>query len=518
MQNRLNAVFADMNNHTPGCVAGVVREGHLVYANAFGMADLGQRVPMTTHTVLEIGSLSKQFTAASILLLKAEGKLSLDDPIQKYLPKIPEYKAPVTIRELLNHTSGIRDVTGLLPMAGVLNVDRINQADALAMLERQRHLNFPPGTEYEYSNSNYMLLAAIVKRVTGKTLPRFAAERIFRPLGMTHTLIRTNPWEIIPYRSRNYSRTKRGKYRVHKFNRVAFGNTAVNTTLGDFAKWLGNFEHPAVGGPSLIKDLETRGRLTDGQQIHYAAGLIVDDYRGLKRIHHVGSSWGFRSYFELYPQRHLGLITLCNGAHTRPTMRTKKMARIVLTRLPKPAPRDKAEDKDVRSRLLAFRGFYASADHRMLWRINTRRGKAFMGPVHQRVSDWSRGTKPGEFVGSIATVYLSDARGTPELKIGKKGGVLHRVSTKPAINPRRRVGRYRSRALQVTWTITAKGNRLVLHKFGSNPNRLDTNHTYRLRPLAANIYAAGRYTLAFGPNHFWLFKGRSGGIQFSRLN
>src|ERR1041385_6854545 len=196
---RVDSVFAAFTAPgSPGCALGVVQDGRLGYSGGYGLASIELGVPITSRTVFDIGSVSKQFTAMAVLLLAREGKLSLDDEIQKYLPEIPRYARPVTSRHLLHHTSGLRDYIDLLGWSGVQEESVTGDRDALAILARQRAANFEAGAEYLYSNSGFFLLSVIVRRASGKSLRAFAAERIFGPLGMRHSFYLDDHNEIVP--------------------------------------------------------------------------------------------------------------------------------------------------------------------------------------------------------------------------------------------------------------------------------------------------------------------------------
>src|SRR5262249_27654216 len=197
----VDAIFSDLTKPgSPGCALGIYRDGKIIYAKGYGLANIEENVPITPQTVFDVGSVSKQFTAASILLLERQGKLLLDDDVRKYIPELPDYSAQggqvITILRLLNHTSGVRDYPTLFFLAGINPDDVTTDDDALGMIVRQKRLTFPAGTDWQYSNSGYFLLSVIVKRVSGRTLKDFVAENVFRPLGMMHTQFRNDHTEL----------------------------------------------------------------------------------------------------------------------------------------------------------------------------------------------------------------------------------------------------------------------------------------------------------------------------------
>ena len=184
---KVDKLFEKMDRTiSPGCTLAAIKEGRIVYERGYGMADLDHNIPITPSTVFHVASMSKQFTAASILMLAQEGKLSLDDEVRKYVPELPDFGVPITIRQLVHHTSGLRDQWELLDLAGWrYSLDLITDDDVLSIMSRQKDLNFPPGSKHMYCNTGYTLLAQVVKRVSGQSFREFTTSRIFRPLGMT---------------------------------------------------------------------------------------------------------------------------------------------------------------------------------------------------------------------------------------------------------------------------------------------------------------------------------------------
>ena len=253
-RTKVDELFRDYDrSDTPGCALGVYRDGKIAYARGYGMANLELGVANSPQTVFDIGSTGKQFTAFSIQLLAQEGKLSLDDDIRKWMPEIPSYGKTITIRHLLHHTGGLRDYIELMSLQGVMQEDLTGDAEVLEIMARQKAPNFPPGEEHLYSNTGYNLLSMIVKRVSGLSLRDFAAERIFGPLGMTHTQYNDSHTRIIPNRATGYSRPKGGVWGIDMSDWEQTGDGAVNTTVEDLQLWDENFYDGRVGGPKLIE-------------------------------------------------------------------------------------------------------------------------------------------------------------------------------------------------------------------------------------------------------------------------
>src|SRR5215813_11890445 len=297
----------------PGCAAAVSLNGELVFEKAFGLADLELNVPNTPQTIFESGSVAKQFTAAAIVLLQQDGKLSLEDPVRKYIPELPDYGAPLTIRHLLNHTAGLRDWGTVMSLTGAGRGDRvINQDLALDVITHQRALNFTPGSEYSYSNSGYNLAAIIVERVSKQTFPAFVEERLFKPLGMKNSSWRDDYQRIVPGRAQAYSRQGNGPWRLNMPFMNVYGNGGMLTTVGDWMKWNAMLESRSMGAP-LVDALETVGVLNDGRKITYALGLVVDQVNGYRRVSHNGATAGYQTILSRYPDLKLSIAIMCNG-------------------------------------------------------------------------------------------------------------------------------------------------------------------------------------------------------------
>ena len=328
---RVDSVFARFTAPgSPGCAVGVVRDGRLDYARGYGLASIEHGVPITPATVFDIGSVSKQFTAMAIVLLAQDGKLSLDDEIQKYLPEVPRYPAgAITIRHLLHHTSGLRDYIDVLSWSGLADEAVTTDADALLAISKQRGTNFAPGSEFLYSNSGYFLLSVIVRRVSGQTLRYFAATRIFAPLEMSRTQILDRHEMIVPGKAGSYAPGPGGSFVLSLANWEQTGDGAVNTTVEDLVKWERNFETGTVGGAAGIAELHKTG-VAGGKPIAYALGLTIDSLRGVRRVSHGGAWAGFRAHIARFPDQKISLISLCNLANGNPGQLNERVAVLLL--------------------------------------------------------------------------------------------------------------------------------------------------------------------------------------------
>src|SRR5215207_1122191 len=300
-------------NDMPGVAIGVVKDGKLVYKRGLGMANLDYDVPNTTTTLFNVASVSKAFTAASVVLLSQQGKLSLDDDIRKYLPEIPQYAATITIRHLLHHISGIREYQALVRFAGLGTDNDYDEKFILKILARQKNISFKPGAKYSYSNSNYHLLGMIVARVSGKSLRVFADENIFKRLGMKNTRFADNRFEIVKNRAHGYMVGPGNSVRARSSLDDLVGDGGILTTVEDLYLWDQNFYDPKVGGKEMISLLTTPATLNSGEKSTYAFGMWNGKYKGLKKVTHSGNNSGYRAQIASFPDQRFSVIVLSNN-------------------------------------------------------------------------------------------------------------------------------------------------------------------------------------------------------------
>jgi CubicO group peptidase (beta-lactamase class C family) len=298
----------------PGGVVAVIRNGELAFAKAYGMANLTHGIRFTTEAGSNIGSVSKQFTAFAIVLLESRGELSLDDEVREHIPELPSFDEPVTLRNLLNHTGGYRELYNTVPIAGWQGEDELSRDEAIRIVRRQPALQTPPGSEYNYNNTGYILLADIVTRVTGTPFPEWMEDNVFAPLGMQNTTIKTGHGQVIPNNAQGYVRSDEGGYREARDLAASYGASGIYTTVGDLAKWLRNFRDHTVGGPEVMARMVERGVLTDGDTIDYALGLGIGERRGLRRISHGGADVAHRAQLMYFPEIDAGVVGLSNNA------------------------------------------------------------------------------------------------------------------------------------------------------------------------------------------------------------
>jgi CubicO group peptidase (beta-lactamase class C family) len=447
----VDEVFADLTKPgSPGCALGVYRDGAIIYAKGYGLANLEENVPITPASVFDIGSTSKQFTAASILLLEKQGKLSVNDDVRKYIPELPDYGQKIKILHLLNHTSGLRDYLTLMELAGI-NTDSVTtDEDALALITRQKALNFAPGSDWLYSNTGFFLLSVIVKRVSGKTLREFAAENIFSPLGMTHTQYRDDHTSVVPNRAMAYDPKEHADgyvFDVSYFEQT--GDGAVHTSVEDIQKWDENFYSARIGGKEFLAEIQEQGKLNSGKVLDYAKGLFIEDYRGLRTVSHGGAWGGYRAELLRFPEQHFSVACLCNLGTENPSNRAHRVADIYLASSLKPKPDKKKEEQENRKKkdsikltddqLQAFAGDYWSDELGVTYRLGVADGvlkilkitdAAGFPRFNPSPQDGLRATRMDEFeaVGTPATIHFKrDDKGAPNqfiLDAGRTEGMI----------------------------------------------------------------------------------------------
>ena len=383
---RVDKLFAAWDKpDSPGCALAVIKDGSIVYKRGYGTADLDHDVPISSGTVFHVASVSKQFTAFSVLLLAQQGKLSLDDPVRKYITELRDFGAPITIRHLMHHTSGLRDQWNLLIMSGWrLSEDVVRDADVLDLVSRMKSLNFKPGDQHLYSNTGYTLLAQIVKRVSGQSLREFTEANIFKPLGMTHTFFRDDHAVIVKNQAYAYNAGPGGTFKLSVPNYDTVGASSLLTTVEDLARWDQNFYDYRIGGRTIIEQMQVPGVLNGGAAIDYAMGLAVGKYKGLRIVEHSGGDAGYRSHLLRFPDQRFSVACLCNVGSANPSLLARQVAETYLTGQlteAKPQSSQNAPAVDVKlnaQQLAAKVGIYWSADAGDLARITEKDGKLFI--------------------------------------------------------------------------------------------------------------------------------------------
>ena len=458
---RADQIFAQYNStHSPGCAVGVSRNGRTILSRGYGMADLESGVPITPATIFESGSVAKQFTATAILLLAQDGKINLDDPVRKYVPELPEYPRPLLVRHLLSHTSGLREWSNVVALAGWPRGSRVHtQPDLLDAVFAQKSLNYPVGDYYSYTNSGFALQPTIVERVSGMSFVDFERDRIFTPLGLTNTSWRDDFTTLVPGRAQAYARRGAGWELDMPFENVV-GPGGLLTTVGDWLKWNQHLDDKTLGA-AVVDSLTTQAVLTSGRKISYARGVVVGQYRGTREVQHSGSTGGYSTFLARYPEQHLSVAVMCNSSGSPATAFTRSLVDAIVPNL---APRVPADTVAVDAAALAkVSGVYRSTRTHEPLIVGDIRGVGGRGAAVRAVrgGGWRVGNSPATFVAS------RDGRPQSLQVIGADADTVTYVFASAtrweptAAQLAAFAGRYRTDEVPATWTVTVENGRLT---------------------------------------------------------
>ncbi|MGQ0764750.1 MAG: serine hydrolase domain-containing protein [Gemmatimonadota bacterium] len=503
---------------TPGCAAGVSLNGKQVLSSARGMANLEYDIPLTPSSIFESGSVAKQFTSAALALLEIEGRLSLDDDVRRHLPELPDFGEPITIRQMLTHTSGLRDQWGLLSLTGNPPTRQVHTLPLiLHLISRQRELNFRPGSEYLYSNSGYALSAIIVQRVSGESLAQFSRRRFFEPLGMTKTQWRDDFERVVPGRATAYQRRPDGAYaQLMPFTNV-YGNGGLLTTVGDLLLWNEALSSASIaGGRALVEKLGTRGRLTSGVTIDYALGLSHGVRYGHAEISHSGSTAGYQTLLTRFPGVGLSIAVLCNTTDGAPGAAVDALARALLPARP-PAAVAPAPDRGDSASWRAIGGRYRDpirdnvAEFRVVQGgLQIRTPEAGGLAARQGTNRWSaaNGAKFEIQPGAPRRLRATGADGSV---------VLYEELATPQPDPSRMTayaGTYVSPELGSRLQVAVDGTKILVSVPGSEPETFES--------LYEDGFTGGGRTIRFvrdsagGVRELRIFAGRVRNVRFDR--
>jgi CubicO group peptidase (beta-lactamase class C family) len=502
LEAKVDRLFAPWDREdSPGCAVAVFRDGRMLYQRGYGMADLERGIRNTPATVFHVGSMAKQFTALCIFLLVQERKLSLDDDVRKYLPEVPDYGEKITLRHLLHHTSGLREHHNLLQLAGWRWRDLITERDVLTILSRQRGLNFRPGEEFLYSNSNYVLLAVVIKRVTGKSLRDFARERIFQPLGMSRTQVVQDHAAVVPGRATGHVRRDEGGYDAERPAYDFAGSTNVLTTVEDLAKWDANFYEPKVGNKEIMEQLTAPGHLRNGDTIGYGGGLFLGTYRQLPIISHAGADIGFRAELLRFPNQRFSVVVLGNLFEMSPTRLAQQVADLYLAEtFPTGKPQQPAAAVATPSAadLNALGGLYWNERLATFRRFTVQQGQLQMmtseGPyalVPIGKQEFQLPVAPRRYT---FTFLPGGSDRPPRVRENIEGQRSEEFVSAAEVKPTlvdlaAYAGAYVSDELGVVWNVEVRDGQLLLHrrKFRDSP----------MKPVLADVFETGGGTLQF---------------------
>ncbi len=330
----VDAIFADFDKPTsPGCAVAVDHNFQIVHKAGYGMADFEQGVEISPQSVFYAASVSKQVVAMAAVLLAREGKIDLDEDIHTYIPEFQEYGQRLTVRQILQHLSGIRDYFNLFMLAGRLDGMVITEDKIMDILSKQKALNFTPGDKWAYSNSAYFLISQIVKRVDGRNLNDYAQDNIFTPLGMTSSRFQHNHRRPIKNKAHGHVNND-GEWLIANSTLDVVGSGGMYTTVEDLIKWDRNFYNNVLGtGQDMIDEMETTGVLNNGEDTNYGLALSLEPYKGLNRVSHGGSLSGYKAFLQRFPDQQFSVALLCNIGGLNPQEIANKVTDIYLSDL-----------------------------------------------------------------------------------------------------------------------------------------------------------------------------------------
>jgi CubicO group peptidase (beta-lactamase class C family) len=533
---KVDTLFAEWNRpDSPGCSVGVGRDGAVLYENGYGAASLELGVRITPESVFPAASVSKQFTAMSVLLLVQRGQIGLDEEVRKYVTELPNYGTPITIRHLLNHTSGLRDGFNLDGWSAARQ-DGTDPNDAiLRVVVRQRGLNFAPGGQFQYNNGAYNLLGSIVKRVSGQSLRAFADTNIFKPLGMTRTHFHDDPAMIVPGRVSNYWRDGSGWHAGSEVPGV-IGNAGLYTTVSDLLRWAHNFDEVRVGDARLIAAMQTPAALTSGEKSPYGFGVSLGEYRGLRTITHGGGDRGISTYLLRFPDAKLTVGVLCNSDSIPAQMLAERLSELYLSdRMQAPAaggaPATITKVKLSEPELARYAGWYRDPSHGGVLRLFVRDGRLVTSDVEgDDIPFELTPAGAGRFFILLGGVpvnrfeFRSEPDGsTRELRVSPADlestpQIFHRTrAARSPVDVSSFAGSYHSEELDVTYSVIASGAGLVMHPPGKPEMVLELLDTDQFIGSIAGLVKFSRDRSGHVTG-FTMSRRLARGVQFDRVN
>ena len=511
---QVDAIFAAYDKPgTPGCALGVIRDGAFVYQKGYGYANLDYGIPLTSRSVFDIGSTSKQFVGMAAALLEEDGKLRLDDDIRKYFPEIPAYDKPITIRMMLQHTSGLRDYLTLFRLAKYGADDFYLDDDVVKMIARQKATNFTPGSDWLYSNSGFFLISQLVKRVTGQNLREYAQQRILAPLGMQDTHFHDDHTMIVPRRATGYDPADKG-FRIDMSTLDMVGDGGIYTTVEDLAKWDANFYSKGVN-PRAVEAIQAPGPAMPGGR--YGLGLMLGEVRGLRTVRHGGSWAGFRAELLRFPEQKFSVICLCNRGDVNPSELADKVAAVFLGEKMGPALPAAVTARPVEisaADLEPLAGSYWEAATDAIWKVRLANGKLEASGGGRWVP--LTAAAPGRFETLAGGRLLRFHFEGPRLTVQPAGGTAQQLerftpATPSAAALEKLAGRYWSGELAAEYTLVVRDGALRFTHRNAPEAPLEPTRPDEFR-LPGGLY------LRFQPEGtFRLNAGRVKGILFQRV-
>lgn len=490
LESQVDSLMAEYDQDgSPGGIIGVVKDGDLIFAKGYGMADLAHGVPITTETRFNLASVSKQFTGFAFALLEKRGEISLDDPVRKYLSSLPEFDQTVTLRHLLTHTSGYREAFGPLFLVGRRLASR---EEALEVVRRQPELEFPAGSKFQYSSSAYVLLTKIAERITGQPFPDWMAGHVFDPLEMESTTVKSEVGEVIPKAASSYADAAGEGYREPSMDNAWYGSADVYATVGDLAKWLDNFQTAELGGKAVQERMRERFVLTSGDTTGYGLGLNIDEVQGLRRIHHGGTKEGYQAQLTYYPELDAGVLLMTNYGGISAGEKAREVAEIAFGEHIQPEEKEPADGESISvdaELLERYAGAYEADDGR-IYVVEAEEGQLFMVPPELDIPFPLAAQSETLFQmkgQDIQIRFRPDADGNAGKAAFHSGAqtifLLRVESWHPTAEELEAfAGQYFSPELEATYTVTADDSQLVAeHRWIGE---------IQLSPVAKDVFAA----------------------------
>jgi CubicO group peptidase (beta-lactamase class C family) len=512
---KVDQLFATYDKpDSPGCSVGVIRDGKFLYRKAYGQASLELGVPLTSQSVFYMASVSKQFTAAAVVLAAEKGFLSLDDDIHKYIPELPDFGHRITLRQMLHQTSGFRDFFALQYLSGHDEKDLSSPDQVLKLILRQKALNNVPGNEFVYSNSNYFLLGLAIQRSTGQSLAKFAAEQIFKPLGMSSTRFYDDNKVVVPGRVAAYDAAKDGGFLVDwSTNFEIVGSGGLMSTVDDLLLWDDNFYADRLGNGTLVRELKSHGRLNNGQEVNYGMGLWLASYRGLATVEHSGGTFGYGTELLRFPEQRFSVVALCNLATIDVEELARKVADLYLgDQFQPPTTVGSQRFPDP----TAFAGQYLDPRTQMVYTFKSVNGNLMAwGAVLRRSAE----NKFYDLVGN--PIIFDQSSGVMRVRLEMEEATYFEGASISPIRLTQQdlngfAGKYRSEELDVTYTVGNKEGAVTV-VIGDKP-------PLQLQAVAINeFYSPDTGTLVFSlsPDHqvsgLTVYTQSARGIHFSKV-
>lgn len=504
LEHSIDKIFKGFDNpQVPGAAVAVTQGGEIVFKKGYGSANLEYDIPVTPKTIFHVASVSKQFTVFALLLLEEEGKLALDDPIQKHIAEVPDFGHTITLRHLATHTSGMRDQWDLLNLAGWRWDDVITKEHILKIVAKQKDLNFKPGEKYMYCNTGFTLLAEVVARVSGKTFDQFTQDRMFKPLQMTNSLFYEDHQRIVKNRAYSYYPWTFG-YKKSVLSYANAGATSLFTTVEDLSKWAMNFKEQKVGSKKIINQMNTLAVLNNGETFGGAYGQFVGEFNGLLQIGHSGGDAGYRSYLGRFPEQDFAVSVVSNNGGSNPADLANKVAEIYLKKDFVTETKNKIEKPKTisltKEELENFEGHYWSATDLYARKIHVKQGKLHYDRGNGSSSELAAIDKNSFLMLNVpneVSVNFSSKNGKKHIVVlegDKTLGTLDEYTPieESEIEKKSYLGSYTSQELSTTYTIIEKEGVLL----ATHPRSSDI----ALFSIKKDVFKAGGNTIVFTRN------------------